>query len=371
MTPLCTQVACSETRLLDEMIAAPSKALALSGQQGPPAAAKWRRGAAPAVSAALCCAGVAAMAAADTMAPSSGGASRPPEIAGADNGLAKDTAAPHREDEGTPKVGTMPGIEEIRAALAATTPTAYEMFAIRVAWCRRVRRATFIRDPTMPERIGIAFAFWLLRGAGRTVLIDSGFAEPKMAKGWHIAGYRHPVDGLAQIHVRPEQVTDIIVTHEHWDHIGGLVHFPSARLWMTPAAFAAGRRWAGKKAPAIATALRAAEQEGRLALVDGMSTAAPGVLLLPVGLHTPGFQAVVVRTPEGPWVFASDIGPLRANFERQRPTGLASDARAARAALLVLTGLVGGKLSRIVPGHEPGGFAANGIMALAERPSFR
>ena len=37
---------------------------------------------------------------------------------------------------------------------------------------------------------------------------------------------------LQRINVYPSDITDIIMTHPHYDHIGGINLFPKAKVWM-------------------------------------------------------------------------------------------------------------------------------------------
>jgi hypothetical protein len=78
---------------------------------------------------------------------------------------------------------------------------------------------------------------------------------------------------------------------------------------------------------------------------------------------------VVVTNPDGPWVLASDIGPLRANFVRRKPTGLSSDPERARAALVTILEWVGDDVSRVIPGHEPALFSPGGSLELTATPA--
>lgn len=88
-------------------------------------------------------------------------------------------------------------------------------------------------------------------------------------------------------------------------------------------------------------------------VVEEVRAVAPSVIVVPTGLHAPGFQYVVVRSGEDAWVLASDVAPLWSNFERRKPTGQTSDPRRTLAVQDAMLELVGGDLSRIIPGHEP------------------
>ncbi len=59
------------------------------------------------------------------------------------------------------------------------------------------------------------------------------------------ACYRSPGAALADLNLRTEEVTDIIVTHMHWDHVDGADLFPRAKIWVQRAEYEyyVGRAW--------------------------------------------------------------------------------------------------------------------------------
>jgi glyoxylase-like metal-dependent hydrolase (beta-lactamase superfamily II) len=102
-----------------------------------------------------------------------------------------------------------------------------------------------------------------------------------------------------------------------------------------------------------------------LRVTGSLELTLPAVLVVHAGMHTAGFQYVVVHNPEGLWVFASDIAPLRANFERGRPTGLTRDPGRTLEVMDTMRALVEGNLDRIVTGHDPYGFDERGLRHLS------
>jgi glyoxylase-like metal-dependent hydrolase (beta-lactamase superfamily II) len=57
-------------------------------------------------------------------------------------------------------------------------------------------------------------------------------------------------------------------------------------------------------------------------VVDGEYSPAPGLTLIPLPGHTPGFQAVKIETKEGRYLIASDLFPLYENYEKKIPSGI-------------------------------------------------
>ena len=74
-------------------------------------------------------------------------------------------------------------------------------------------------------RLPISLTFFLVTSGDRRILIDTGF-DPKPGAEF----IRTPVDALALAGFCPDDITDVVITHAHFDHIGGVRHFPGARI---------------------------------------------------------------------------------------------------------------------------------------------
>lgn len=76
------------------------------------------------------------------------------------------------------------------------------------------------------DSLNVCFMFWLLKGDnGKTVLVDAGFTDDQEINPKYIFWTR-PDKMLDKINIKASDVTDIILTHPHWDHIGGIDLFP-------------------------------------------------------------------------------------------------------------------------------------------------
>ena len=68
------------------------------------------------------------------------------------------------------------------------------------------------------RKLDIAMMIWLVRGNGHNILVDSGFYHDRFFKDWHVNDFIKPSDALKPLGVKPEEITDIIISHMHWDH---------------------------------------------------------------------------------------------------------------------------------------------------------
>lgn len=205
----------------------------------------------------------------------------------------------------------------------ATLPD-YEVFAIRYATRDAVRRDHFLGSPPGNDPhdgpMAMDYFVWVIRNADRTFVVDTGFDQVDADKR-HRRLLRRAADGVAAIGVDAAAGPDIIMTHLHYDHAGGLAQFPASRIHLQDdeMRFATGRCMTE---PAIAHAFEADHIAHMVHRVfdrqavfhDGDADIAPGISVHRVGGHTMGMQVVRVHTRIGWVVLASDTCHYYENF---------------------------------------------------------
>jgi glyoxylase-like metal-dependent hydrolase (beta-lactamase superfamily II) len=169
--------------------------------------------------------------------------------------------------------------------------------------------------------LGSRIQTWVVRIAGRTILIDTGVGNGKTRHESPVWNQRNGtwLEDLAAVGVTPEQVDTVVCTHLHVDHVGWNTRlegdrwvptFPRARyvihggeweFWKWESA--SGREPSG----CIADSVLPVVEAGRVSLVDGDHEIAPGLAFEPTPGHTPGHVAVRLTTPAGQAVFSGDL----------------------------------------------------------------
>ena len=247
----------------------------------------------------------------------------------------------------------------------STKQYTYEVHALRYGTLVQFPVASLVAGADPARRMDIALMIWLIRGpdgaTGRTVLMDAGFYREKFITRWKPVDYVPPSAALERLGVRPEQVTDIIVSHVHWDHLDGADLFPNARIWIQREEYehhidSAGRPRRGTIDSLDARMLADLRRAGRVQLVDGDSVEIlPGIRVFTGGKHTFASQYATVPATSGTIVLASDNAYLYENFDRKRPIAQTLDSLSNLAAQQRMLRLAGG-IRRVVPGHDPAVF---------------
>ncbi len=205
-------------------------------------------------------------------------------------------------------------------------PPTYDVFAVRYATIPNFKASGLLEGADTSRRIDIAMTVWLLKGPdGRNVLVDAGFYRDNFVRQWKPVDFMKPSDAVARAGVKPEDVTDIIVSHVHWDHLDGVDLFPKARIWIQREEFEHHLDSAGTvKDRAInaadAKVLAELAKAGRVMLVDGDGKEIiPGIHVYTGGKHTFASQLATVNTASGTVVIASDNMYLYENMARHVP----------------------------------------------------
>src|SRR5262245_18806220 len=120
----------------------------------------------------------------------------------------------------------------LAAALASHAAPQYSIQAIRYATCPGFPVSALVMGAPKDQKVDIAMAIWLIRGGGRTILFDSGFHREKWFQDFHMTEYVRPDEAVKLAGVEPADVTDVVISHAHWDHMGGIDLFPKATVWI-------------------------------------------------------------------------------------------------------------------------------------------
>src|ERR1700689_721036 len=118
------------------------------------------------------------------------------------------------------------------ALLGPPATPEYSIQAIRYASVPDVPVSELVVGGPKDQKVEIAMVVWLIRGGGRTILFDSGFHRDTFLKYFTMKDYLRPDEAVKLAGVNPEDVTDIVISHAHWDHMGGIDLFPKAIVWI-------------------------------------------------------------------------------------------------------------------------------------------
>lgn len=206
-----------------------------------------------------------------------------------------------------------------------TADPEYEIYAIRYATREGRRDENFMGGDPHHSPMPMDYYIWVVIGPGGPVVVDTGFSA-EVAKKRKRDYLRCPIDSLALIGVKPEDVRDVVLTHLHYDHAGNFDRFPNATFHLQEPEihYATGRymRYArlaeSFEVDDVCGVVRLNYAE-RVTFYNGDGQLRPGIHLRAAGGHSAGLQFVTVNTARGTVVLASDVTHFYENLEGMRP----------------------------------------------------
>ena len=237
----------------------------------------------------------------------------------------------------------------------------YEIYAIEYAKMKsRLPVSSIAQGAKSTDSVSVSFYIWFLKGDnGRKVLVDAGLLQDSIKPLAYLQDYLRPDLALQRINVKANDVTDIIITHTHFDHIDGIQLFLDATIWMQKNDFAyfVGDAWqkgashVGLEKKDVLKIIEA-NLEGRLNLINGDSIEIiPGIRVFIGSKHTCESQHLLVSSNTDKVLLASDDCWYYYNLDHLLPVPLTFDANAYVAQLRRMKTLVA-DTQLIIPGHD-------------------
>ncbi len=267
------------------------------------------------------------------------------------------------------------------ANLATTShhePPNHRIYAVKYAQREARRPEHFIGGDPHDQPMDMDYFVWAIVGDdGPAWVVDTGFDRLDADRRDRNL-VRSVGDALGLVGVDAATTENVILTHLHYDHVGGFAQFPAARFHLQDRemSYASGRHMTHHAFSHAYTPDHVADlvhlvYGSRVTFHDGDAELAPGISVHLVGGHTMGLQVVRVSTAIGWVVLASDASHYYENMQAGRPFPivynigdmLEGHRRCAQLA---------SDPSYVVPGHDPLVFdrypvAADGLEGIAVR----
>jgi glyoxylase-like metal-dependent hydrolase (beta-lactamase superfamily II) len=182
----------------------------------------------------------------------------------------------------------------------------------------------------------------LIETGERKILVDCSIGDKQDAK-WRTffepTGAVSPVPALAGLGISPEEITDVFLTHLHFDHCGGGVSFakngaltptfPNATYWSNEVQWRSAMEPNEKeRASFLKENFVPLRENGRVQFIDvqrDMVEWMPGLHVQFTHGHTDAMMVLHVDTPQGRYVYCADAMP--SSFHLNLPWVMAYDIR--------------------------------------------
>jgi glyoxylase-like metal-dependent hydrolase (beta-lactamase superfamily II) len=177
--------------------------------------------------------------------------------------------------------------------------------------------------PDERQRIDLAARCLLIQGNGRTILVDDGNGSKwndKLKDIYKLDTSEHEIVRSLQKHgLTPADITDVILTHLHFDHAGGsttrlngalVPTFPKARYYVQKSHWALALQPTEKdRGSFMREDFLPLHEHGVLEFVEGAGEIFPGIELIVCNGHTAAQQLPKISDGRTTLLFCCDLFP--------------------------------------------------------------
>ena len=151
----------------------------------------------------------------------------------------------------------------------------------------------------------IDFIVYVLKAKEKVILVDAGC---ETMPGFEMEDFIGPIKALGNIGISSEEITDVILTHHHHDHIECVKDYKNAVIYIQKDEYERGKHYFGTEQTVI-------KFDDEIQICDGVKA-------IKIGGHSIGSSIVEIDGEDKPTIIAGDECYSRQCIERKTPTGM-------------------------------------------------
>lgn len=240
----------------------------------------------------------------------------------------------------------------------------YKIIPVQVGQFLGIEKSLFTYLCNAGEKFPCPVIAYLIIGNGLKILVDSGPCDTEWATKYHHGFARSPEMELPvamekAAGLRPDDIDFLIMTHLHWDHCFNTEFFPKQKIYVqkTEMEYALNplpTHYVSYEHPGAGLKQPWLPQKDQFVLVDGDTELVPGIKVVTLPGHSPGFQGIQVNTTAGRYLIAGDCLSCYDNWEgtdrwKRIPGGVHVDLQEVYDTLDKIEKIA----DFILPGHDP------------------
>lgn len=182
-----------------------------------------------------------------------------------------------------------------------------KIYAVRYGKSMFQKKFVFYGDKSGGS-VQFSWMFYYLEYGDKKILIDTGFNDPKMIKAFGITEFKDPVAILNDNGIEADKITDVIITHSHFDHIGNAYRFKNARFYINQDELAELNK--GKTLNVVKNFINS---NTNITTFDKSTTFYDIFTIKKIGGHTKGSSVVFFSSGKNEYCFTGDEVYLKEN----------------------------------------------------------
>lgn len=160
----------------------------------------------------------------------------------------------------------------------------------------------------------IIFRVYLIRTENRLILVDAGC---ETMPGFDMKDFVGPIKALNNIGISPNEITDVIITHAHHDHIECAKYFKNAVIYIQKDEYESGKGYLAENLN-----IRTFDEEMQIC---------GGIKAVKIGGHSKGSSIVEITDSVKKYIIAGDECYMRDSLTKHIPTGISYNPEKSRA----------------------------------------
>lgn len=153
-------------------------------------------------------------------------------------------------------------------------------------------------------KLPIALLFFLIEYENKKILVDVGC---NTMPGFKLFEFENPVKVLETYGVKRTEITDIIITHAHNDHIDAVCDYPQATVYLHKSELQSAEKYLIKTQ--------------QVSVFDDSKKIHDNIEIKHIGGHSAGSSVVLVNCSNNTYVFCGDECYTKDNLIKNKPTG--------------------------------------------------
>ena len=166
------------------------------------------------------------------------------------------------------------------------------------------------KEKTLP----ITFTVYLIQEDGRSILVDAGC---ETMPGFEMTDFCGPIKALESIGISPSDITDLIITHAHHDHIECAKYYKNAVVYIQQDEFEKGSRYL--------------DENKNVTVFGDEQKICKNVTAIKIGGHSNGSCIVEIKHSDKTYIISGDECYLRECIDKKIPTGASKNPEKSKA----------------------------------------
>lgn len=160
------------------------------------------------------------------------------------------------------------------------------------------------QDGSEDVKLPVSLLFFLIEHKNKKILVDAGCDT---MPGFKLIEFEKPARVLESYGIKCTDITDVIITHSHHDHIDAVYNYRNANIYLQKEEVKAAEKYL--------------QNAGKITLFDESEKIPDNIEIRHIGGHTKGSSIVLIKCGKNTFVLCGDECYTKENLSKDKITG--------------------------------------------------